>query len=388
MPKTVQIKDSLMLDASGLSRTSDGYLRGMVKVARAGNVQQYRGSELGLTGDDAGKVFGVYRDPDVVFDEASMASLAGRPVTRNHPPEGVTARTWRDLAVGNIGGRIVRDGDHVVAPFAIMDASAADEIEQGAVGASAGYLTGIVADEGISPSGEAYQFRQSGPIRFNHVAYLPDNNPRAGNTRFGDARNWGLAPSTATSDQKEDTMSDALKTVVLGDKAAQVAVADAQIIEQFKADSAKALADAQTAHDAAIAAKDAAIAKIEAERDGLKAKVLSDADIDARVAARADLVTKAKAIADADFTGKTDAEIRKAAVAAKLGDAAIEGKSDAYIDARFDILCEDATPADPLRDALKDAQPVKDARAKAEEARAARHKSLMDGWNAPVTATQ
>ena len=66
------IRDSLTLDASGLKMTKDGYLIGDAKISRAGNVQQYYGAELGLTGDDAGKVFGVYRDPDTVFDEDSL----------------------------------------------------------------------------------------------------------------------------------------------------------------------------------------------------------------------------------------------------------------------------------------------------------------------------
>lgn len=158
----MQIKDSLTLDASGLSRSADGYLVGSAKVARAFNVQQYLGREIGLTGDEASRVFGVYRDPDVVFDDASMASLAGRPVTRGHPPSGVSAQSWKDLAVGTMGGRVVRDGEHVVASMAIMDAAAADEVENGARALSAGYTVEIVKDEGIAPDGTPYQYRQSG----------------------------------------------------------------------------------------------------------------------------------------------------------------------------------------------------------------------------------
>jgi hypothetical protein len=80
---------------------------------------------------------------------------------------------------------------------------------------------------------------------------------------------------------------------------------------------------------------------------------LDDADLDKRVAARADLITKAKAIAkDVKTDGLSDAAIRKAAVTAALGDAAVKDKADAYIDARFDILVEDARrPAAPIRSA-------------------------------------
>lgn len=353
----MQIRDSLTVDAAGLTLTRDGYVVGEAKVSRAFNVQQYYGAELGLTGDEAMKVFGVYRDPEVVFDERSMLSLAGRPVTRGHPAGEVNASNWKDLAKGAMGATVKRDGEHVVASMAIMDSDSAKEVLDGARALSAGYTVSVVRDEGIAPDGTPYQFRQAGELRFNHVAYLPDNNPRAGNTRIGDAwRDKGLAPITPST--KEDKMSDALKTVVLGDKAVQVAVSDVAAFEAFKADAAKALADANAAHLAAIAAKDAELAKKDAELDATKGKVLSDADLDKRVQDRADLIAVATVIAkDVKTTGLSDAAIRKAVVAAKLGDAAIAGKADAYIDARFDILAEDAKKeagADPFARVVSD----------------------------------
>lgn len=373
----MQIKDHLTLDASGLSRSSDGYLVGMGRVSRAGNVQQYRGSEIGMTGDDAGKLFGVYRDPDVVFDEASMASLAGRPITRGHPPRGVDAKSWRDLAVGVMGGRVVRDGEHVVASMAIMDHAAADEVEAGAKSLSAGYTVEIAQADGVSPDGQPYQFRQAGKLRFNHVAYLPNNNPRAGNTRIGDADHWGLAPIVPTADMEGSLMADTLQTVVLGDQAAQVAIADAPKIEAFKVASAKALTDAAAAHDKIIAAKDAELATKDAEIVALKAAAITDAALDAKVAARADLVGKAKAlVADVDTAGKSDADIRKAVVVAKRG-AAMADKSAAYIDAAFDLLTEDAANApDPIRKALGDAK----AALTSDDIYAARDRDLQNAW--------
>lgn len=108
------------------------------------------------------------------------------------------------------------------------------------------------------------------------------------------------------------------------------------------------MSTADAAHLAAIAAKDAELAKKDAELDAAKAKVLSDADLDKRVQERADLITVAKAIAkDVKTEGLSDAAIRKAVVVAKIGDAAIAGKADAYIDARFDLLVEDAAKGAP-----------------------------------------
>jgi len=365
------IRDSITVDASGLKMTRDGYLTGEARVSRAGNVQKYYGYEIGLTGDDASKVFGVYRDPDVVFAESSMMSLAGRPVTRGHPPAGVTADNWKDLSVGQVGGVIKRDGEHVVAPMAIMDASAAKEVASGARSLSAGYTVGITKDEGISPSGEPYQYRQSGELRFNHVAYLPDNNPRAGNTRIGDG--WGAAPvnDTQLGDKpatvnKGGRMPDSTKAVILGDSVVQVAVSDALLIEQFKDASAKALADAEAKFNSTIAAKDEEIGKLKAEL--ADAKKAAEIDVDALVAARTELVAQVKAIdAKIEAKGLSDAELRKAAVAAKLGDEMVKDASEAEISGMFKAIAKDAKPADPVGEAfkygVKDADPINDAQA-------------------------
>lgn len=150
-------------------------------------------------------------------------------------------------------------------------------------------------------------------------------------------------------------MSDT-KTVMVDGLSVVTTDAGAQAIQKLQGDlqaARQATADAATAHQTAIAAKDAQIAKLEAERDAAQAKVLTDAAIDARVQARADLIATAKALHDADYAGKSDADIRKAVVAAKFGDAAVKDKSEAYIDARFDILADEAKK-DPVHRAMRD----------------------------------
>lgn len=378
----MHIRDSLTVDAAGLTLTRDGYVVGEARVSRAFNVQQYLGSELGLTGDDAGKVFGVYRDPEVVFDESAMLSLAGRPVTRGHPAGEVNAANWKDLAKGAMGGTIKRDGEHVVASMVIMDADAAKEVMDGARSLSAGYTVSVVKDEGTAPDGTPYQYRQAGELRFNHVAYLPDNNPRAGNTRIGDgAISWGAAPVTNDQPEKDKIMN--LKTVTVDGIPVEVTDQGATVIatlQQRLADATAKMSTADAAHVAAIASKDAELAKKDAEIDALKAKVLDEKALDAKVQARADLITTAKAIAkDVKTEGLTDADIRKAVVVAKLGDEAIAGKAEAYIDARFDILADEAKAAgaDPVRAALLNRDTKTNV---TDNGQAAYEKRLADAW--------
>lgn len=145
-----------------------------------------------------------------------------------------------------------------------------------------------------------------------------------------------------------------MSTVVLGDKAVQVAATDAPAIEAFKADAAKKIADAEKAHKDAIAAKDKELADRDAKIEDLEKKVLDDAALDQRVQARAKLVADAEKIAkDVKTEGISDADIRKAVVAAKLGDEKVKDRSEAYIEARFDGLLdaatEDSGATDPLR---------------------------------------
>lgn len=366
-----EISDCLTMDASGLSFTKDGYLVGDAKIARAGNVQQYYGYELGLTGDKSNQLFGVYRDPDAVFDSAAMLSLAGRPVTRGHPADGVTASNWKDLSIGQVGGVIRKDGEHVVAPMAIMDGSAAQEVFGGARSLSAGYTATIVADEGVA-DGVPYQFRQAGPIRFNHVAYLPDNNPRAGNTRIGDQRAHDDRGQLALPlSERDTTMADpaTLKTVVVDGFSISTTDQGAQAIDKLQkqlADALKAKTDADTAHTAAIAAKDTKIGTLTADLQKAKDALPTPAQQDQLVADRVTVITAAKAIdKDVKTDGVSNADIRKAVVTKKMGDALPKDASEAMITGMFITLTKDvktsAAGNDPLRDVIKDGVVTADA---------------------------
>lgn len=352
----MKITDSVTLGDARVS--DDGYLEANARTARIG-VQQYLGSEVGKP-DIA--VVNVFRDETEVFSKASLDTFSKIPVTNDHPAEAVTASNWRDLAVGTTGDEVLRDGEYLKIGLKITDAAAVKAVQDGKRELSVGYSTELVWDAGIAPDGTPYQARQTA-IKANHIAIVSKG--RAGsNVRIGDGAAWGASPlsdanlglAPITKSTKGDVMSDALKTVVLGDKAVQVSVTDVAAIEQFKADSAKALADAKAEHDKAIAAKDADLAKKDAEIDALKGKVLDATALDKLVQARGDLIVTAKAIAkDVKTEGLSDADIRKAAVAAALPDLNLADKSPEYIAVRFDVLAEGITKdgTDPVADVLK-----------------------------------
>lgn len=334
-------------------RTTDGYLVADVRVARTG-IQEYLGSELGKPDMP---IVRVYRPESAVFAADAMHSYAHRPVTNDHPATQVTADTWRDVAVGGTGGEVVRDGEFVRVPMSLMDASAIADYESGKRELSMGYDAVIEFIDGVTPEGESYQAVVTS-MKMNHLA-LVDKARGGEHLRIGDSPDPGALEG---GQQQGGRMATEMKKVLVDGLTVETTEQGAQAIDKL----AKQLADSASTVQALKDAHATALAKKDAEIDAIKSKVLTDAQIEARVVARADLLGKAKAVHDADYTGKTDAEIRRAAVVAKLGDAAVAGKSDAYVDARFDILVEDAAKADPVREAIKDgkpSQPVTDARA-------------------------
>jgi len=372
MSADMQFNDRAAIN--GFRKTADGYLVGDVLCARTGT-QQYRASELGLTGD---AIVTVYRPESAVFAKDSLATYAGKPVTLGHPPVMVTADNWKEYAGGAVGADIARDGEFVRVPTVLMDATIIRAVEDGTREVSMGYTTPVEMVDGIAPDGTPYQAVQTGPIRINHLAVVPK--ARGGDKlRIGDsASNWGASPINDT-ESKGGQMADLRKIMVDG---LQVETTDAGAAAIDKL--TKALADAVAAKDvsdaaatkaaadlaAAEAAKDAAIAKADA------AVVTGDA-LDKLVADRADLISRAKLVAkDIDMVGMSDAAIRKAAVVAALGDAAVAEKSDAYIDARFDILAEDAAKGDPIKDAKLEPKKVADI----DTLYAERNKALADAW--------
>lgn len=332
------------ISVAGVRHTADGFLVADARVARTG-IQEYLGSELGRP--DL-KTVKLYRPEGEVFAADAMRSYAYRPITIDHPSGLVDASTWKKVAAGQTGGEVVRDGEFVRVPLALMDAAAIKAYEDGKRQLSMGYTADIKFGDGVTPDGQHYDAIQTN-LRMNHLA-LVDQARGGSELRIGD----GHAPDgnrtdSAVNPQGTTTMSNAnTRTVMVDGLPVECTDASAIAIDKLQ----RQLQDTVAATKASLDLKDAALAKLEAERDALKAKAMTDAQLDERVQARSDLVTKAKAIHDTDYRGKSDTEVRKIAVVGKLGAQIVDGKSDAYVEARFDILANDAK-ADPVAAALR-----------------------------------
>lgn len=365
---------------SGTRITNGGYMVGDVRCARTG-IQEYAGFEMGFDQE----VVKVYRPEDEVFSESSLATFVGKPVTNDHPPEMVSADNWRKYAGGSIGNEVLRDGEFIRVPITLMDSSLIKQVKDGKREISMGYEMTLDVTPGETPQGEQYDAVMRN-LKMNHLAVV--DRGRAGpEVRIGD--NWGASPN---SNDGKETMT--LKTIVVDGLSVETTDAGAKAIEKLQAESKAIVAAkdaAQTAHDSelstqkadleksaadAVAEKDRELAKKDAEIDELKAKVLSDADLDKRVADRASLIAAAQKFAkDADFAGKSDLEIMTIAVDSVKGEGFCADKAPAYIEAAFDM----AKPADKVREVLKSGVKTADA-GDDDNGQSDYEKRLADAW--------
>lgn len=317
-------------------QTQDGYLVAMSRVARTG-VQDYLASELGMVGNH---VVRVNRPEQEVFSKDAMSSLTHAPVTINHPSEMVDATNWSDLAVGEVGEGVLRDGEWIAVPLIVKDAKGIEA----ASGTHKEISMGYTAELRDAPDGADYDLEMTN-IRFNHLALVARG--RAGSeARIGDsADKWGAAP------QQRKVNDMTTKAIVVGDEAVQV---PADVADKITAalDAAKAVIEAK---DAEIEAKDTQIGELKAENAETAKKVIGDAEIAKAVVARKLVTDKAaEFIAEFKDEGQSLADIKRDAVKAMYGDeAAATDISDAEINGIFRVM-KPAEVNDAAREAMKE----------------------------------
>lgn len=393
-------------------RVSDGgYLEAFAKTVRTG-CQTYLGAEVGKPELSTVTVF---RDEREVFSKDSLESFRLIPVTIDHPPGGVSAKNWRNVARGTTGAEVLRDGEYLRLGLRVKDEAAVAEVRSGKCQLSAGYRCELQWGDGVAPDGTPYQAKQVGIVA-DHIAIVSAG--RAGpQCRIGDS--WSAFDDGGKRDPDRDTPRPTADrdtpsmhkltidgiTVDLSDTAREVvskALADKATLVS---DNLKLTADLNTINDAhtkALSAKDGEILKLQADHAvaleakdkqiaDLQAQAITADKLDAAVAERSAVMDAAKPWLGADFDskGKTVADIRKATVAKRLGDKAVEGKDDAHIAVAFDTLTALAPQHDALGRAIGDSLPNPDASGRppvvldSAGIHAKRVRELTDAWKQP-----
>ncbi len=395
--------DSLQLEDGSVVRTTEGYLKAFARVARTG-IQVYKGSEVGRP--DLKEVR-VYRPESEVFSDATIASMANKPVTVNHPKEFVSAKNYRTLSVGHTGGEVLRDGEFARIPFMITDEAAVNRYDRGeAQELSLGYTTELRWENGQTTDHQLYDAVQT-VIRVNHLAVVPVARGGA-DLRIGDTVNQGEGEDLMTTRafivdgvtvQMEDTAGAIVQRALARAEEALSAARKKVEEEEDKSKKAKdALTDAETKGKAALEAKDGEIAVLKKQvADG----AITPQKLDELVAAQADTVAVAKAMLGDGYDpkGKTIEAIRKDVVVTVLGDAA-KTMTDAAIEGAFTTLAVGArqngggqgaytAPVNRLADSLRggghsQGQPHNAMQARA-EAWTRQGQQMKDAWRYPNT---
>lgn len=178
-----------------MTESPEGYLICHdVPIARTGP-QEYLARELQLDGDPD-RMITVDRLPEDVFEDATLASFEGKPVTDNHPPEDVGPENFSAYTKGHVQN-VRRSGDYIVGDLYITDAGLISEVKNGVKReVSCGYLCNY------EPAGNGY--RQT-KIRGNHVAVVPKG--RAGHA-------VAIQDAAKQAEKGRNTMNDFRKSLL------------------------------------------------------------------------------------------------------------------------------------------------------------------------------
>lgn len=205
-------------------RLADGRVRAKAYITRAG-IFEYM--------DDDGRISRELRDPSDVFDPVSLASFQQVPVTNDHPPALLTAKTAKQYMVGATGETVCRVDDHVMASLMVADSSTILAMNKGKLEVSCGYTCDMDDTPGVHPVWGAYDRRQKN-IRGNHVAIV--DCARAGRTariRLDGAQQVRTTRGENNMDEKQ--LKDQIRSLT-----EQLAT------ERARADSEKERADSAT----------------------------------------------------------------------------------------------------------------------------------------------
>lgn len=367
-------------------RTPQGFLRMPAYLTRTG-VFKYRMKD--------GSILRELRHPDDVFLPESLKTLAGVPLTNEHPTKLVSPESLKKDVVGWVGETIEKDMIYLKALVTIADAKAIDEVESGKQELSCGYTADLVEEKGFY-NGEEYDVRQTN-IVYNHVSLVKKG--RAGaNVRLhldaesaeyiGDGNDWqedaGMAKVKLGDMEFECSkeMADAFESMMKKKQQEMDSLS-----EQMKDMCPKADYDKmKSEYEKVSATKDmleTQVNELKTKKDGAE---IYQEKFQAAVKARVALVTEAKSVVKADvkLDEMTDLEVKKAVVTEKFPKIDLKEKSDDYVQAMFDHAIETHKADLEGQKNLKSKTPAKktDSQDEVLSADEARKKAIEESLNA------
>jgi hypothetical protein len=177
--------------SDNMTKTPEGYLIcHNVPIGRTGWMD-YLGEEIGLE-DLRGQKIKVYRSPEELFSNATIASFEGKPVTNNHPTQNLDVNTANTIARGH-SQNVRPEGDFLYADLFMTDPGLIAEVENGKREVSCGYdcLWETLKDDGSewqqkSIVGNHVAVVQAG--RAGHRVAIQDSEPEPENKKIPERR--------------------------------------------------------------------------------------------------------------------------------------------------------------------------------------------------------
>lgn len=230
MPKICYYGDKL---SPNMAKTPEGFLVCQnVPIARTG-YQKYYAQELDENAEP-NVVVNVYRSPDEVFSQATLASFEGKPVTNEHPSEDVTPENYAKYSKGHVQHvRVGKgdDSDKIMADLYITDPELMQLIQDGKRDVSAGYY----AEDKEDKNGRICQTH----IRGNHIAVVDEG--RAGRSvSIRDSKNRKKGDVSMSRKQRvksiiaryiKDATPEELDELISDSEEARNALCDEDIVE-------------------------------------------------------------------------------------------------------------------------------------------------------------
>ena len=363
--------------------TDEGYIKANAIVTRTG-VFLYKNPD--------GTIRKELRHPDEVFKVDSLDSMKMIPVTNGHPQERlVSAENAKRLAIGYTGETITQDGEFVLSNLLITDlASIKDVTERNRRELSLGYTVDLIPEEG-SYNDQPYNFRQTN-IKYNHLSIV--DNARAGSEArialdSSDAEEIlieeaNMAKRKVKIDDDEVLMEDNVANQVeqLLARVANLEAEKSRLAEEKDKLSAElnslkngdvdlkeeedegeekeekevgymSKENPYATHETPVKAPDGERVPMKPQdkekRENDKYNNMDAAFIRSLVRERVKLQKVAEGFLDSKTLARiddmSDLEIKKEVIRARQKNANLDGKTAVYIQARFDALLEDMTPA-------------------------------------------
>ena len=298
-------------DIDNSTKDANGYYHDTAIVGRTGLLTYYNA-------DGTKRI--EYRPPNEAFNEDSLRTLSGIPITNMHPKKIVDENTYDSCKpIGTVMSKGKQDGENIVCDLVIYDlAQCGDNREL-----SCGYRVETVDEAGITPEGQHYDALQTN-IVYNHLAVVPKG--RAGNAHLN-------LDSEGNQMVNDDEIKNNNGNSNMEDKNNKIMIKLNIDGKEYEVeDSVASFINSKTSEATMLQAKnDALESKIKTMNSDMKEK------IDNIVNQTIEVRETAKKIGLEKFDEMDNESIKKSIIMKTYPEVKLDGKTEDYIDALYDV---------------------------------------------------